>query len=96
MRALAKDNLEKARGNLRLYGAMKGRVIRPVHSQYAIFARPIFGAIEPVTAEGAPKPAAQRIIKIPRENGIPAAASGERGSLAAVRAIPGLPDLAEG
>ena len=76
-----------------LYDAVKGRVTRLVRSQYAIVARPNFRAIEHVTAEGTPKPTAQRIIEVPRENGIPAGASEERGSLAVIRAVPGLPGI---
>ena len=74
---VGQGQLGEGSGDPRLYDAMKGRVIHLVRSQYAIFARPILGAVEPVTAEGAPKPAAQRIIKVPRENNIPAAASEE-------------------
>lgn len=100
--AQAGENEAKAEAILTLYGQRKDWIAQTTRSQYAvraldwIFERPIFRTSDFVAAAGIPKPTAQRILRVARDEGLLAELRPASGRRAAVLAFPELLNIAEG
>jgi len=98
----AAENEAKARKILALYQQKKEWFVDLTHSQYAIraldwfFSRPIFKTSDFVTTSGIPKPTANRIIRLAKDNGLLRELTPGSGRRAAVLAFSELLNIAEG
>ncbi len=102
IRIQAEENLAKAQAILDLYNRMKTQFTELTHSQYAIhaldwiFERPIFKSSDFVRSGSIPKPTAQRILNLLKENGILREIEPGSGRRAATLAYTELLNTAEG
>jgi Fic family protein len=102
VRRQAEENLSKATAVLDLYNGMKIQVAELTHSQYAIhaldwiFERPIFKGSDFVRSSGIPKPTAQRILSVLKDENILKTLEESSGRKAAVLAYSDLLNIAEG
>ena len=98
----ARDNEAKAKAILELYQAKKDWIAEKTHSQYAVraldwfFGQPIFKTSDFVASAGIPKPTANRIVRVVRDEGLLVDLRPGRGRRAAVVAFPELLNIAEG
>jgi len=98
----AAENEHKARRILQLYERRKDWIVDLTHSQHAIraldwfFGRPIFKTPDFVASAGIPKPTANRIVKLVRENGLLRVLQGGRGRQPAILEFPELLTITEG
>lgn len=98
----AEVNLAKAQAILDLYNRMKIRFTELTHSQYAIhaldwaFERPIFKSSDFVRSGNIPKPTAQRILNLLKNEGILRELLPGSGRRSATLAYPELLNIAEG
>lgn len=100
--AQAESNQRKATAILDLYRARKDWVAEVTHSQYAvraldwIFAHPIFRSSDFVESADIPRPTANRILRVVRDNGLLRELRPASGRRAAVLMFSELLNLAEG
>lgn len=98
----AESNLRKANDILELYNQMKLRFAELTHSQYAIhaldwiFERPIFKSSDFIRASSIPRPTAQRILNVLKNENILMTVEESSGRKAAVLAYSDLLNIAEG
>jgi Fic family protein len=98
----ARDNESKARAILDLYQAKKDWIAEKTHSQYAVkaldwfFGRPVFRTSDFVAASEIPKPTANRIVRVARDEGLLREIRPGRGRRAAILVFPELLNIAEG
>ena len=98
----AKENQKKAAEILKLYEDQKAKIIELTHSQYAIhaldyiFSRPIFRATDFTGCKEIPRPTAQRILSILRDNNILRVLHESSGRRAAMYMFTDLMNTAEG
>ena len=98
----AEENLARVRAILDLYDRMKVRFAELTHSQYAIhaldwvFERPIFKSSDFVRSSNIPKPTAQRILNLLKNEEILRELQSGSGRRAAVLAYTELLNIAEG
>lgn len=98
----AMDNEEKAKAILALYQAKKDWIAETTRSQHAIraldwfFSWPIFNASAFVDSAGIPKPTANRIVRVVRDEGMLRELRPSRGSRPAILCFPELMNIAEG
>ena len=98
----AETNQTKAEQILQLYEHRRNWVVEVTHSQYGvraldwIFSRPIFKTSDFVASADIPKPTAQRILRVLREEGLLRELRAGRGRRAAIVAFPELLNIAEG
>jgi Fic family protein len=102
LRSQAQTNESKARKILDLYQQKKGWFVDLTHSQYAIraldwfFDKPIFRTPDFVATAGIPKPTANRIVRLAKEQGLLREISPGSGRRPAVLAFSDLLNIAEG
>ena len=102
VREQAAQNERKARSILALYDRIKTQVAKLTHSQYSIhavdflFQTPIFAATIFTTQSGIPKPTANRILTLLRENGILLTVIEGRGRRSGIFMFRELLNIAEG
>lgn len=102
IRVQAEENLDKAQKILGLYNEMKPYFTELTHSQYAIhaldwiFERPIFKSSDFIRAASIPRPTAQRILNVLKNESILKTLEESSGRKAAVLAYPDLLNIAEG
>ncbi len=98
----ARDNESKARAILDLYQSKKDWITENTRSQYAVraldwfFNRPIFKTSDFVTSVDIPKPTANRIVRVARDQGLLLELRPGRGRRSALLAFPELLNIAEG
>ena len=98
----AEENLDKAQKILGLYNDMKPHFTELTHSQYAIhaldwiFERPIFKSSDFVRSANIPKPTAQRILAVLKNEGVLQELQSGSGRRAAILTYSGLLNIAEG
>jgi len=98
----SRRNEDKARAILALYRDRKDWIAQATHSQYAvraldwIFARPIFKSSDFVETAGIPRPTANRIVRVLREQGMLRDLRPAAGRRAAILAFGELINIAEG
>jgi Fic family protein len=98
----AETNLVKTRAILELYNKMKIQFAERTHSQYAIhaldwiFERPIFKSSDFVASSNIPKPTAQRILNLLKNQGILKELQPGSGRRAATLTYPELLNIVEG
>ncbi|MBQ0720235.1 MAG: Fic family protein [Gammaproteobacteria bacterium] len=102
IRVQAKQNSARVRAIMALYEAMKVRVHALTHSQYSLhtidwlFSTPVFRSVDFVNHTEIPRPTAQRIIKLLKDNEILQVVRPARGQQSAILAFPELISIAEG
>jgi Fic family protein len=100
--AQAESNQRKAQAILALYSHRKAWIAEATHSQYAvraldwIFERPIFRTSDFIATAGVPRPTANRILRILREQNLLSEMRPASGRRAAVLAFAELLNIAEG
>jgi Fic family protein len=100
--AQAEENQFKAEAILSLYARRKDWIADVTHSQYAVraldwfFERPIFRTSDFVATVGIPKPTANRILRVVRDQGLLRELRPSSGRRAAVLSFPELLNIAEG
>lgn len=98
----AEANQEKACGILKLYQETKAWIVGATHSQHALraldyfFDRAVFRTSDFVARGGVPRPTANRIIRIVRDEGLLREIQPARGRRPATLAFPALLNIAEG
>lgn len=98
----ARDNEAKAKAMLELYQTKKEWITEKTHSQYAVraldwfFSRPIFKTSDFVASADIPKPTANRIVRVVRDNGLLSELRPGSGRRAAILVFPELLNIAEG
>jgi Fic family protein len=100
--AQAAENQSKAEAILRLYAERRGWIAEVTHSQYAVraldwfFERPIFRTSDFVATAGIPKPTANRILRVVRDEGLLRELRPSSGRRPAVLCFSALLNIAEG
>lgn len=98
----AEENQDKAQNILSLYSHRKDWVVDVTHSQYGVraldwfFNRPIFRTSDFVATAGIPRPTANRILRVVRDEMLLREIRPASGRRAAVLAFPELLNIAEG
>lgn len=100
--AQAEENQAKAEAILALYADRRSWIAEITHSQYAVraldwfIARPIFRSSDFVATAGIPKPTANRILRVVRDEGLLREMRPSSGRRAAILCFPELLNIAEG
>jgi Fic family protein len=98
----AVDNEARAKAILQLYQSKKDWIAEATHSQYAVraldwfFNRPIFKTSDFTESGAIPKPTANRIVQVVRDQGLLREIRPSRGRRAAILVFPELLNIAEG
>ena len=98
----ASENQDKTKSILKLYKEMQHRITEITHSQHAIkavdflFSRSIFASTQFIDSAGIPRPTAQRILGLLRDNDILAVLRKGVGRRAYIYAFSSLLNIAEG
>jgi len=98
----SKQNSTRVRAIMALYEEMKTQIHQLTHSQYTLhtvdwlFSRPIFSGIDFINETEIPRPTAQRIIKLLKDNEILQELRPARGQQSSILVFPELIQVAEG
>jgi len=98
----AEENQDKALSILTLYDYRKDWIVEATHSQYAVraldwfFNQPIFRTSDFVATSEIPRPTANRILRVVRDQGLLREIRPASGRRAAILALPELLNIAEG